>query len=183
MTDAELSRHYLAREESSSETLVMEYLALVFGFIYRIVRDRAEAEDLTQETFVKAWKKLRSYDREKNFKTWLFTIAKNTAFDLLRKKKSAAFSDFDTELGENLLEETIADQNPLPEELAIRAEKKGLLEGALAKLPLQYRTIISLHYGEGFTFSEISEILGKPLNTVKSQSRRALNTLQKFIPA
>lgn len=181
-TDEQLIERYTGyRDEKALTELIERYIKPVYSFVYRFSQDTASAEDITQETFVKLWRNVRQFQPGKNFRTWLFTIAKNTAVDLLRKKKSQVFSDFENELGENFLEDTIADQSPLPDALAVRSENKLNLENALAKLPANYRVILSLHYGEGFTFEEISEIIGKPLNTAKSQSRRAVLALRKLL--
>jgi len=142
------------------------------------VGDRDAAEDLTQETFVKAWKNLKSFDQKRNFKTWIFTIAKNTAFDWLKKKKEIPFSTFTDEEGESWLE-NVADENFLPDEILERSDLAEELEKILEKIPVHYRTILLLHCKEDFSLHEIAEILGEPYNTIKSRHQRGLGRLKK----
>jgi len=79
-------------QEVAMTTLVNRYVSIVYNLIVRLVGDRREAEDLTQETFMKMWKALSRFDTDKTFKTWIFVIARNTAIDYLRKKKPVLFS-------------------------------------------------------------------------------------------
>ncbi|MFA6919366.1 MAG: sigma-70 family RNA polymerase sigma factor, partial [Patescibacteria group bacterium] len=92
--DEQLVQQYLSGDEKSLEVLIQKYLKPIYNFVYRYVGDMANAEDLTQEVFVKVWKNIKKFDRKKSFKTWIFCIAKNTAFDYLRKKKSIPLSNF-----------------------------------------------------------------------------------------
>ena len=85
--------HNLISDNSNQDNLEIEELVKtnlkpVFNFLNRLVKNIQVAEDLTQETFIKAWKNLKSYDQKRSFKTWIFTIAKNTAFDYFKKKKT-----------------------------------------------------------------------------------------------
>ena len=180
-TDKQLIANYLAGDERALNELIARHLKSVYNFVYRIARNAQDAEDITQETFVKMWRNLKRYDQSQNFKTWLFTIARNTAIDALRKKKNFVFSDFETADGENPIFDTLADPAPLPDELAMRAEKQTLFETALGQLSPAYQEVFALHHESDLTFDEISTRLGKSINTVKSQYRRALLTLQKLL--
>jgi RNA polymerase sigma-70 factor (ECF subfamily) len=163
--------------------LLGRYLKPVYGFVHRMTEGSHETEDIVQEAFVKAWKKLKSFDQAKNFKAWIFTIAKNTAIDHLRKKQPASFAEFENDEGGNWIEETFQDSAPLPPELFERKQLKRELEGALDKLPPKSRMAVLLHFQDGMTFNEIGEILGEPLNTVKSRVRRALAALKDWLVA
>lgn len=175
--DQELIARYLGGEQAF-EPLLKRYLSVVYNFIFQMTRDRAEADDLTQETFIKVWKHIARFDRKKSFKTWIFTIAKNTTYDFLKKKKTLPFSYFDDEMGDNRWE--VADEKILlPDELLKRADVAQELNAALDRMPVSYRTILSLAYREDFSLQEISEILGEPYNTVKSRHNRALKRLKK----
>jgi len=179
-TDQQLVADYLDGEEKALDELISRYLKAVYNFIYRITNSFEEAEDIAQETFLKTWKNLKKYNQEENFKTWLFTITRNTTIDWLRKKKDIKLSDFEDYEGENVLTNTLADKNPLPNELAIKSEQKRKLDKVLSKMPVIYREVLLLHYYEDLTFDEIGKILGKPLNTVKSQHHRALSAIKKL---
>jgi len=98
----------------------------------------------------------------------------------LRKKKNIKFSDFEDEEGENKLENSLVDKNPLPNEIAASSEEKRKLDKVLSKLPILYREVLLLHYYENLTFDEIGKVLNKPLNTVKSQHLRALVSIKKL---
>ena len=190
-TDQQLVADYLNGEESAFPALLSRYLKPVYNFAYRMTASKADAQDIAQETFFKAWRNLKKYRREKNFKTWLFAIARNTAIDYLRKRKDFTFSDLSArsgsgfggegEEGDNNFEDTLADLGPLPDEIIARAEDQKNMEELISKLSPAYREMLLLRYDSQFTFDEIGKILGKPLDTVKSQHRRALIELRKII--
>lgn len=204
-SDNKLIEEYLNGEDEAFAKLLKKHLSPVFNFLCRIVLDRETAEDLAQITFLKVWKNLHKFDfrrsrlvtrrdrQNKNlapyrtggsgsgFKTWLFAIAKNTAFDWLKKKKEVAFSAFVDEEGESRFDE-IADENILPDEILERKNIAEELDIILQKLPLHYRAILLLHYKEEFTLQEIAEILDEPYNTIKSRHQRGLGKLKLLFP-
>jgi len=178
ISDEKLVQEYLSGEEKFVEELLDRYLKPIYNFIFRMTGGRAVAEDLSQETFLKAWKNLKRFDPEKKFSTWIFAIAKNTSFDYLKKKKEIPFSVFLDEEGESWLE-NITDENILPDEILERKDIAAKVEEMLEKIPLHYRAILLLHYKEDFSLHEIAEILGEPYNTIKSRHRRALIEIRK----
>jgi RNA polymerase sigma-70 factor (ECF subfamily) len=180
-SDKQLISAYLKGEEKSLEILIGRYLKPIYSFTSRYVGSTQDAEDITQDTFVKVWRSLEKFNPEKNFKTWIFSIAKNTCIDFLRKKKTIPFSRFEKENGENSLLETIADSLPLPSELLERKGMGEALTKALESLSPQYRMVLFLRYNDHFTFREIAETLGEPLHTLKSRHRRALIMLKKIL--
>ncbi|MDD5050689.1 MAG: sigma-70 family RNA polymerase sigma factor [Candidatus Pacebacteria bacterium] len=172
----------LEGDTSAFEILVSRYLKHIYNFVYHLSGNVDEANDISQEVFVKVWKNLKKFDPEQNFKTWLFSIARNTTIDYFRKKKSISFGDM--EIGESTsFEDSLTDEEPLPDEIFERKELGTFLEKALETLPLEGRTIILLHDKEDLTFEEISKILKKPMNTVKSQYRRAILAFRKTMNA
>jgi len=178
--DKQLVKDFLAGDEAAFSELVGKYLKPVYNFLHTIVRDRDILDDLTQETFLKAWKNLKKFDQEKNFKTWLFTIAKNTALDYLKKKKTVPFAWFENDEGYNKLE-NIEDEEKNLEELIGKKELEKNLEEKLNQLSADYRLLLLLRYKDGFSLQEIGDILGRPYNTIKSQHQRALASLKKEI--
>ena len=130
--------------------------------------------------FLRIWKNLKKYRKEENFRTWIFSIARNAAIDFLRKKKSIIFSDLENESGIPA-EEIFENSEPLPDEIISRAENKKILDKLMNKLSLFYREVLFLYYNNNFTFDEIGKIMNKPLNTVKSQHRRALIELKRLL--
>ncbi len=179
-SDKQLIIDYLAGDEGAFEALIKSYLKPIYSFVYRYVGDEQEAEDITQEVFVKVWRNLKKFDQNKNFKTWIFSIAKNTSIDWLRKKKAIPFSNFENEEGENILIETLANPAPLPNEILERIGITETLNAVMNQLIPKNRMVLFLRYNDHFTFREIAEVLGEPLNTIKSRHRRALILLRKL---
>jgi RNA polymerase sigma-70 factor (ECF subfamily) len=180
-SDQQLVADYLSGDEQPLKFLVERYLKPIYGFIYRFVDSTQDAEDVTQDVFVKVWRHIRRFDRKKSFKTWIFSIAKNAAIDFLKKKKTIAFSEFENEDGENTIMETLTDSSPLPSELLERNDLRETLAKAMEKLSPKYRMVLFLRHNDHFTFREIAESLGKPIDTVKSRHRRGLIMLKKEI--
>ena len=180
-SDNQLVAEALSGDKKSLEVLLSRYLKPVYGFVYRMTEGSHDTEDVVQEAFLKVWKKLKSFDRDKSFKVWIFAIAKNTALDFLRKKQPASFAEFENDEGKNWIEETFEDSAPLPSELFERKQLKKELETAMGKLSPKSRMAILLHYQDHLTFNEIGEVLGEPLHTVKSRHHRALIALKGYL--
>jgi len=180
LSDVQLIEEYLQGKEESLRDLFSRYLKPIYTFIFRYINDGNETQDLTQEVFIRVWKNLKKFDRRKNFKPWIFKIAKNIAIDFLRHKKNIPFSNFENDQ-ENSLAETISDPAPLPSELFADQEIKLKLEAALQKLAPQYRLVLMMYYNDQNNFREIAEILNESLNTIKSRQRRAIIDLRKLL--
>lgn len=181
-TDNDLVHAHLQGNHTALNTLLSRYTGPLYRFVVRVSGDAANAEDIVQETCLKAWRKLSSFHTDRSFKTWIFTIARNSTFDFLKKKKAIPFSSMNEQsLSKEAFEDQIVDKRPLSPELIERADRTELLEIALKELPEHSRTVILLHAGEDMTFQEIAETTKEPLNTVKSRYRRALITLRGAI--
>lgn len=181
--DSELLAEYLNGDDKALHGLIKHYLKPIYNYTYRLSGNASDAEDITQETFIKVWRHAKKFDPNQNFKTWLFTIAHRSTIDLLRKKKRFVFSDFARDDEESLFADTIADSEPLPDELFAQAEEKAVIEHLIAQLSPTHQEVLLLYYTEELTFDEIGKVLGKSLNTVKSQHRRALTQLRKLLDA
>ncbi len=167
-------------DQSALDVLIKRYLKSIYNFIYRFLNEKHEVSDLTQEVFIKVWKNISKFNPRKNFKTWLFVIARNTTFDYLKKKKDLPFSAFfDQEKNENFLE-SIPETISLEEEIQ-QLESKENLNLAIEKLPTPYQVILNLYYKNDFNFREIAEILKESFNTIKSRHRRALLMLKDIL--
>ena len=175
LEDKELIKRYLEGDETSLDFLIERYLKIIYSFIYKNVGDQSVSEDITQEVFVKVWKNIRKFDQTKNFKPWLFQIAKNTSIDFLRKKKSIPFSKFEDESGKNALVENIAEK---PANLLEKISDKNTVADIIEKLTDKEQTIITLRHIEGLNFREISERNKESINTVKSRYRRAIASIR-----
>jgi len=178
-TDEELIIKYNDGEEDALRVLIDRYTSHIYNFSARFV-GLDNATDVTQEVFIKVWKNMGKFDVSKSsFKTWLFTITRNTITDYLRKKKIPVFSDMNSDDEEYT--ETLKDETILPNEAMEKLEDKEFLDSLLAKLPSNYKEVLILYYQEEMTFALIGETLGKPLNTVKSWHRRAIIKLKEMM--
>lgn len=180
-TDDELISAYRQGDDQAFKVLIERYVNPIYAFARRMSGTAEDAEDVSQETFVKVWKTIDRYKLTGTFKAWIFAIARNTAIDRLRKKRIPVFSDFETAEGTNSVVDSMSDPDTLPVALIKKAEDKKLLDSGLAILPPEDREILALHYGEKLTFETIGTMLKKPLNTVKSRHRRALAKLRDYL--
>lgn len=174
-TDEQLIDSYLKGEEHSLEVLIDRYAGHIFNFIRQYIKNGDQAEDLTQETFVKIWKHIKKFDPQKSFRVWLFQIARNTVIDFLRKKKEIHFSDLADEDGEIDFEDFDQDI----EDILDKKEARGKIQELFESLPVKYKSVLSMYYQSEFNFREISEITGLPIDTVKSRHRRAILMIKK----
>ncbi|MGV3466849.1 MAG: RNA polymerase sigma factor [Heyndrickxia sp.] len=151
--------------------LFHDYNDIIYRFILLMVNNREEAEDLTQEVFIKAYKGLVHFKGESSYKTWLYTIARNLVYDHLRKKRTIAIFG-------NVFHPT-DQKNPLPEEILEMKETTQFLYQALFSLKASYREIIILRKIKGYQINETAEILGWTEAKVKTTLFRALQALKK----
>ncbi len=178
--DEDLVAYYLAGDADAFSALIFRYSEHIYNFV-RKLGAKSEATDITQEVFIKVWDNLKKFDRKKSFKTWLFTIARNTTTDFLRKQKNLLFSDIENNpQGEGSMED-IPDPEPLPIELLQKVEDAKHLEEVLLELDTKAREVLALYYQAEMTFAQIGEILNQPLNTVKSIHRRAIIRLREIL--
>ncbi|HEX4103959.1 MAG TPA: sigma-70 family RNA polymerase sigma factor [Candidatus Paceibacterota bacterium] len=181
-TDAELVRAVLRGDKNAFPVLLERHMDSVYKFAFRYVRNGEDADDVTQEAFIRVWKNLKKFDTSKNFKTWLFTIAKNVALDILKKKKPLNFSQIAEE--DEQLDAVFAShlESPeLPDSLYERKLVKAGLGAALTTLPQNYQTVLTMRYEGNLKFREIAETLHEPIDTVKSKHRRGLMMLRKVV--
>jgi RNA polymerase sigma-70 factor (ECF subfamily) len=178
-TDQELVSGYFEGDTSALDALVTRHLKSIYNFAWRQTGNAEEANDIAQDVFVKAWKNLKRYDPNQNFKTWIMAIARNTSIDWLRKRRSLSFSDLDNKYTEETFEETLVDKEPLPDEVFEKGEAKGVVEGLMKELTEVQRSAVTLRINEDLPFEEIATIMKKPVNTVKSYYRRGLLAMRK----
>lgn len=155
--------------------LVERYSARVYGVCFSYLGNRQDAEDTAQETFVKAFKAMRSYQFLSSFYTWIYRIAANTCMDFRRRssKLSAVSLDEAMETDDSQVFWQIPDQGPLPDELAIQAETRQLIREGITKLPDFLQEIIILRDLEGLSYHELADLLNLSEGTVKSRLSRA----------
>jgi RNA polymerase sigma-70 factor (ECF subfamily) len=148
------------------------YRHKLFGYLWRFSDSKFIAEELFQETLIKAWKGMRKYNDQKKFSSWLFTIAHNVAMDNLRMKKNKnKFTDIDE------LKESSSFINP--EDQIIRKETIEQINNSVASLSEKQRTVFLLRQNGELSFKEIAESMNEPLNTVLSHMRYAVRKIKK----
>jgi len=180
-SDENLIKKYLKGETSSLDILVKRYFRQIYFFVLKYAGTPQDSEDVTQEVFLKVWRHLKRFDQKKSFRAWIFTIARNSALDFLKKKKEIPFSRFEDSEGKNFFIETLADNSNF---LAEAVEKKDIFQrfnSVIEKFSLKCRRIFSLRYDKQFTFQEIADEMGEPLSTIKSRHRRAIQKIKKTI--
>jgi len=179
--DEQLISAYLEGDNHALAVLIDRYLTDAYNFAFKLTNDSHLAEDVTQESFMKAWKNIRKFIPNNSFRTWLFSIIHNTSIDYLRKKKELPFSSFENSEGHNTITATLADTLPLQDELIVMAEDTRYVESLLNQLNPEYREVLTLRHTSNMTFDEMSRLLRRPLHTVKSQYRRGITSLRRLI--
>jgi RNA polymerase sigma-70 factor (ECF subfamily) len=185
-SDQEIVALARAGEEAAYRELIRRYERPLFSLLYRMVRDRELAEDLAQETFVKALNAIESYRPEFKFSSWIFKIANNAAIDHLRRRELDTLSLEGSPHAETpeAVEATalqIGDRQESPLDAVEARELGGQIERAIARLRPEYRSCILLRHVEGRAYEEIAEILNLPLGTVKTYIHRARNELRQAL--
>jgi RNA polymerase sigma-70 factor (ECF subfamily) len=174
LSDEALLSGLAAGDRDAATAFIRRFQARVYGLVLTIVRDEGTAEDVAQETFVRAWKHARTYDpRRGRVATWLLTIARNLAIDVIRVKSA---EPLDPDLVANKLQQAgvagaPADQGAPPDE-------RERARAAIAELPLEQRRALFLAAYLGRTAQEISELEGIPLGTAKTRIRTAMLRLR-----
>lgn len=171
--DRKLVERCLDRDPKAFEEILQKYKNRVFSLIYRMVQNPSDAEDLAQESFLKAFQNLSSYDPGRPFLSWLFKITHNTTLDFLRARKPEALSLHDED---HPIE--IADPRFSQEQMLEAAFQKEKLEKLLSSLPPLYREVLILKHQEGLNYLEIGQILQIPAATVKIRIFRARNLMK-----
>ena len=170
----------LAGDDNAFAEILKRYRQPLYHLLFKMVRNREEAEDLVQEAFIKAFKALASFNEEYAFSTWLYKIAVNNCIDYLRKKRLQTFSyDKPMEVKDGALRREYADYEPTPDKLLMSAEKSKLINRAIEELPPKYRTVIVLRHREEYSYEAIAEKLHLPLGTVKARIFRAREMLKR----
>lgn len=165
-------------------TLLMErYRDSIHHTVQKMVHNKDDADDLTQEAFGKAFNSLSSYRPTYAFSTWLFRIAINNCIDHIRKKKLRTFS-LDAPLEQNNEQnftDTLRANYLNPEELAIREQRLAMMRRLVSQLSGRYQLMVEMRYFEGLSYDEISKELEVPIGTVKAQLHRAREILLEMV--
>ncbi|KIL51785.1 RNA polymerase sigma factor SigW [Jeotgalibacillus soli] len=173
-------KQVLKGDQNAFGEIVEIYKDKVFHVCFRMLGNRQEAEDISQDAFIRAYINIHTFDIDRKFSTWLYRIATNLCIDRIRKKKPDYYLDAEVTGTEGL---TMYSQIPvderLPEEEVESMELQDTIQKEISKLPDKYRSVIVLKYIEELSLKEISEILDLPLGTVKTRIHRGREALRK----
>lgn len=180
VNESELISAYIKGDENAFSVLVNRYKSRIYTTIYLVVKDSYVAEDLTQDTFIKAIKTLKDgrYNEEGKFLPWILRIAHNLAIDYFRRAKrypSVVFED-----GSNVFN-TLNFAEDSVESAQIRKESHEHLRSLIKKLPQQQREVLVMRHYEELSFQEIAEATGVSINTALGRMRYALINLRKLM--
>ncbi len=182
--DAQLVSRALDGSEAAYREIVERYQRPIFALIFRMVRDSAQAEELAQEVFLKAFTALATFDRRRRFSSWLFKIAHNKAIDQLRRRSldTVPLETPDPERPD-LLSLLPDRQGETPEGALARRSLARAIEEAVASLRPEVREVVILRFQQGMAYEEIAEITGLPLGTVKTHIFRARKAMSRQLTA
>lgn len=180
-SDAELAGRILAGSDAAARDLVRRYERPVFNLIVRMVRDPSVAEELAQDTFVKVFTRLSTYDSAQKLSSWIFRVAHNTTIDFLRQRRPpmASLDDEQESAGKNVPDPATLSPLAAAEGLELRA----VLDTAIDRLRPEYRQVVVLRYQEELSYDEIAGVTELPLGTVKSYLHRARAELAETLAA
>jgi RNA polymerase sigma factor (sigma-70 family) len=171
LTDYELVKDCLNGNNEAFAELVSRYKNIIYKTVYRYINDREEANDISQEVFIKIYKSLKSYNPEYKFSTWSVRIATNFTFDVLRKKRVNSIPIEEIE--------NVSREENTPEKRYISKERTLLIREAINSLPENYRIPIIMYHQKGLAYKEIAEQLGKPMSIIKNRIFRARLALRE----
>lgn len=172
-SDAMLVDLASAGDQQAFEYLFTRYRDALMRLFEQRLEEKTMASDLLQETFIKVYLHINDYSKSYTFGQWIYSIARNTLIDHLRRKS-----------GDVLLDERFRAPlatTPSPEESVIINQTRAHFYNALEELSPEYRQVIEMRFLEEYSYEEIAEKLGRPLNTIKTQIRRARATICKMI--
>lgn len=173
----------LARPKREFDRLVQRYHKQAYNIAYRLTGNHADAEDLTQEAFVRAFRFFDNYRRDLPFENWLFRIISNLFVDDLRRRPKARIQSLDAPVGNDATSESnafleIPDTRENPERVVLHEELDEQIQKALAALPQDFRKTVILADIEGMSYEEISEAMHCSLGTVRSRLHRGRKLLR-----
>ncbi len=163
------------------EEIVRRYTKILFAYLHRYTKDSDEVSDILQDTFFKVLRKINSYDPCRDFKPWIYAIARNSALDKYRRNNSQVFSAIEND--DSSFEEKYEDENSNMRDALEKDEINNEISKLLNDLKPHYKEVMDLHYGEELTFREIGKKMNRPTNTVKSWHNRAKANIKKGMQA
>jgi RNA polymerase sigma-70 factor (ECF subfamily) len=181
--DLPLVRRTLEGDERAFAELVGRYEGALYRLAWRMLRNHEEARDVVQETFLRVFRALGSYDQERKFSTWVLRIATNLCIDRYRRRRLKWVSIDASEEDEDRPSIVLVEPRDGPDRRYDDAAMAARLDELVQRLPPIYRTIIELRYKQHLAYEEVAEILGVPLGTVKARLHRAHRHLKELLEA
>lgn len=185
MDEAALIRQAVAGDLDAFNRLVLAYQDTAFNVAYRMLGDDAAADDATQTAFLSAWRNLNSY-RGGSFRGWLLRMVTNTSYDELRRRyrhPTVALEPAGEDDEEIESPRWLADGSPSPEESVEREELEKAIQRCLQGLPDEFRSVVVLVDIQGMDYTEVAQVVQKPLGTVKSRLARARLRMRRCLQA
>jgi RNA polymerase sigma-70 factor (ECF subfamily) len=177
VTDAELVRRCLRGESGCYDDLVRKYQRQVYSLLYRMVGNADDADDLVQETFVRAYNALDTFRQDASFLTWLYKIASNRSIDLIRARQSKGAASLDEEMDSGR-EPAAPERESSPEAAAVRGSVSEVVHHQIINLPERYRRVVLMRHVADMSIEEIATELQMPTGTVKTHLFRAREMLR-----
>lgn len=176
LTDNELIEIIREKDPERYGEIIERYQGKLFAYLYRLTGGREETEDLLQDVFIKAFKNLHSYDTQRKFSSWIYRIAHNEAVNHIKRKSLKRFISWeDITATKDMLKMSSSEEGA--DTVQIREETRQEVDTAIGRLPFKYKQVLTLRYYSEKSYEEISEILGKPVNTVGTLINRAKKKL------
>jgi RNA polymerase sigma-70 factor (ECF subfamily) len=184
-SDADLVRRSQNGEYRAFDELVTKHRGRVYAMIQNMVKNEADAWDLSQEVFVKVWKALPKFEARARFSTWMYRITHNVVYDWMRKRKMETVGELDDNLLDHERIAAGATATPArglrPDEALTQGELRNRIEGALDKLSPEHREAILLREVQGFEYKEIADVMECSIGTVMSRLYYARKKLQSLL--
>ena len=179
-SDELLVRRFLAGDAGAFDQLVERYTPALFNLAYRLTQDRGEAEQVVQESFIRALGALERVRTDQPLKPWLLQITLNLCRTLHAHQRPLTFSELAPQENDTF---DVVDESPLPQEWAERSETRRWVRRGIAELPAAYQAVLTLRYTEDLSYEDIARVLGLPINTVRTHLFRAKEQLRLRLAA
>ncbi|MFZ2975323.1 MAG: RNA polymerase sigma factor [Candidatus Moraniibacteriota bacterium] len=178
LTDSELVEIVRNSDQERYGEIIERYQGKLFAYLFRLIGSRDEAQDILQDVFLKAYRNLQSYDTTRKFSSWIYRIAHNEAVNFIKRRALKRFIPWeDIAATKDKLEMMSFEEGA--DKAWLRKEIGKEVNTALEKMPFKYKQVLVLRYFSDKSYEEISEILGKPMNTVGTLISRAKQKLSQ----
>jgi len=177
LNEEDLIRGLKAGDASTFKELFDDYSSLVFNVALRMLQNKEDAEDVTQDVFIQALKSFKEFRGESKLSTWFYRIAVNTSLNFQRKKKRERWLSLDFGWDESDDPREVASADVNPQDNMERNEIELVVQKAINSLPKRQRAALILYYYEGLSYDEISKVLGVSISSVESRLHRAKQAL------